>query len=1053
MRNIMKIHKNCCSHITTGIALLSGLMLFTGALLLPHEASSATISCSSGVSGCHFTPTVKDGTGRNVPSGRFLGSHARHAGYSTGSKRQYVYACSRCHPSSGYTNAHQTGFKNITGSSLPGNRYSAGKKIANTNSPAFGNCGNISCHSSGRASGMGQAQYSSARWGGTKTCLGCHGGRNGANPARSIGNFTLTTTHSQHLKYPAANINCQICHAKTAADAATLKNYTGVQHHINGVRDVTFTNIAYASYTSYKSTEAGSSANTRVCTNTSCHGGRTRSAWSASTQNTDHQCAHCHGTVGTAASTPVTGANRYNLRFFAPGYKKPGTVGTSTDQIVNSNDMRVGSHFKHLSSAYMKNIKCNECHLVPSTPFSADTNHTLNTTRYNSGTLAFGQASSARWNGVTSTHLATFAGYTNGTAVKAATCSSVYCHGSRLKNNDTAGSYRKPYWNYSAMINYTNPAQACGRCHGNPPTSVSAQHNGKTPTTSCSTCHGSVVNASGVIINKALHINGNVEATSGHAFPYPGATHSVATGATNPASNCSCHDYTNTGSYPVAAGIAPNCRACHTVGLLRTVATSSCYDCHGASATDGRPNAGTAFPNWSGSHSTHVVGQGMACSACHANGGTGNAAHGHSNGTAKTRTTVNVSGSFTYTAASQTCSSVSCHGNAVWSVTQFDCLGCHASATGGVRAITPELGSSSSYKSHHITGIATTKWHCIVCHAEGDHSTGGTVSSLHKNGTVELRNVDNEGNPGTAGTHYYVMPTTMTAAAWANMDTFCFRCHDATGATGIAMSSATALTTAPTSPQALTPFADTRTNSYDAVQRGRVIDVDSQFTTTNYSHHAVKAAKYTAAGGLPFQNTAYSKTLESLGVTNVDDNSRLHCHDCHYLNGHGTANAEYMLQNNVGADALHTASTYGCLKCHVTAYSADHAGGNGSDFQAGRTGSGNVMNMSCAACHNCGGVGWGGIHGGNYRYTPGGSPGWTWNSTTATVTNSGTTQSTYRFMPGLNNNGYAPGNWTSATIGGSCYTNPDSAWGGCAKHAGGAGAGSREQGGARALSY
>jgi len=515
MRNIMKIHKNCCSHITTGIALLSGLMLFTGALLLPHEASSATISCSSGVSGCHFTPTVKDGTGRNVPSGRFLGSHARHAGYSTGSKRQYVYACSRCHPSSGYTNAHQTGFKNITGSSLPGNRYSAGKKIANTNSPAFGNCGNVSCHSSGRASGMGQAQYSSARWGGTKTCLGCHGGRNGANPARSIGNFTLTTSHSQHLKYPAANINCQICHAKTAADAATLKNFTGVQHHINGVRDVTFTNIAYASYTSYKSTEAGSSANTRVCTNTSCHGGRTRSAWSASTQNTDHQCAHCHGTVGTAASTPVTGANRYNLRFFAPGYKKTGTVGTSTDQIVNSNDMRVGSHFKHLSSAYMKNIKCNECHLVPSTPFSADTNHTLNTTRYNSGTLAFGQASSARWNGVNSQHLATFAGYTNGTAVKAATCSSVYCHGSRLKNNDTAGSYRKPYWNYSAMINYTNLTQACGRCHGNPPTSVTGSHNGKAATTSCNSCHPSVVDATGRIINKDLHINGKIESAGG----------------------------------------------------------------------------------------------------------------------------------------------------------------------------------------------------------------------------------------------------------------------------------------------------------------------------------------------------------------------------------------------------------------------------------------------------------------------------------------------------------------------------------------------------------
>ena len=166
MRNIMKIHTKCCSHITTGIALFSGLMLFTGALLLPLEASAATISCSSGVSGCHFTPTVKDGTARDVPDGRFLGSHARHSGYSTGTKRQYLFACTRCHPSTSYTNAHQSGYKNITGSSLPGNRYSIGKRIANTNSPAFGNCSNIYCHSNGRATGMGQLQYSSSRWGG-----------------------------------------------------------------------------------------------------------------------------------------------------------------------------------------------------------------------------------------------------------------------------------------------------------------------------------------------------------------------------------------------------------------------------------------------------------------------------------------------------------------------------------------------------------------------------------------------------------------------------------------------------------------------------------------------------------------------------------------------------------------------------------------------------------------------------------------------------------------------------------------------------------------------
>jgi predicted CxxxxCH...CXXCH cytochrome family protein len=1051
MRNIMKIHTKYCSHITTGIALLSGLLLFTGALLLPHEASAAAISCSSGVSGCHFTPTVKDGTARNVPSGRFLGSHARHSGYSTGSKRQYQFACTACHPSASYTNAHQSGYKNITGSSLPGNRYSAGKRIANTNTPAFGNCSNIYCHSNGRATGMGQLQYSSSRWGGSETCLGCHAGRNGAtgSPSRSVGNFTLSTTHSQHLKYPAANINCQICHSKTATDAATLKNFTGVQHHINGVRDVTFTNIAYASYTSYKSTEAGSSANTRVCTNTSCHGGKTRSSWSATAQNTDHQCAHCHGTPGTSAATQVTGANRYNLRFFAPGYKKTGTVGTSTDQNVVSNDIRVGSHFKHLSSAYMRNIKCNECHKVPSTPFSADTNHTLNTLRYNSATLDFSQASSARIligvaSGSTPAQLAAFAGYTNGTGVKAATCSSVYCHGNRLKNGAAGGSYTKPYWNYSAMINYTDKTNACGRCHGNPPSSVSSQHSGKTPTTSCSSCHGSVVNSSGVIINKALHINGQVEATSGHSFPYPGATHSLIAGATNPSANCSCHDYTNAGTYPVAAGTAPACKACHTVGLLRTAASSSCYDCHGAGPADGKPNAGTTFPNWSGSHTTHVTGQGMACSDCHANGGTGSANHGNSNRTAKTRTTVNVqnggTATFTYAAATQTCSSVSCHGTAVWSVTQFDCVSCHGASLNGRRQITG-TGGDFAKNSHHVTSGTLTKWHCIICHAEGNTSTGGTTT-LHKNGSVELRNVDAPGNPGTAGTNYWSIPDTKAAADYTNIDNFCFKCHDAVGSASVAYNGTAVITTGLTATQQQKPFNDNLTNAYDGIARTRVVDVDTQFTATNYSHHAVKAAKYSAAGGLPFN----SITILEGGT--VDDNSRLHCHDCHYLNGHGTAN-EYLLQNSSGADTLHGISSYVCLKCHTATYSTTtHTGGNGSDFvntagavgvtaRAGGKTDGNITGISCTNCHNVGGTGWGGIHGGNNTYTQGG----------------GGSQSTYRFMPGMNNNGYTVTNWTAASSAISCYTNPTTNWGVCTSHTGGKGATVTRVGGARALSY
>jgi len=743
-------------HITTTLSFLGVLVvlpLLAAVMVLPPDASAAAISCSAGVSGCHFSPTVKDGTGRNVPTGRFTGSHARHSGYSTGSKRQYLLACTACHPSSGYTNSHQSGYKNITGSSLPGNRYSAGKKIANTNSPSFGNCSNIYCHSTGRATGMGQLQYSSSKWGGTESCLGCHAGRASANgaPARSVGNFTLSTSHSQHLKYPAANMNCQICHAKTATDAATLKNFTGVQHHVNGVRDVTFTGIPYGTYTSYKSTEVGSSGNTKSCNNVSCHGGKSRGAWSATTINNDNTCVHCHGSATTSSALANTAANR---KFFAPGYKASGVTGTSTDQNVSSNDLRVGSHFKHLSSVYMRAIKCNECHTVPSSPF--DGTH-MATQRYNSQTLTFSQASSATITiGVTApslpTRLATFAGYTNGTAVKAATCSSVYCHGSRLKTGDTSGTYRKPYWNYSAMVNYSDPANACSRCHGNPPTAGSSAgtHSGKAPTTSCSGCHNQVVNASGQIINKTLHINGQVNASGGHVFGYAGYKHYSVAGKT-PWSGCTgCHTNGSNTTYPVARGTAPDCQGCHKyngVGGLKTPSsTSSCYDCHGSSATSAQPNgAATAFPNWSGSHTAHTA-QSYVCDDCHNNAGAGHASHGNYSGIAKTRANVTVafntakSGTAaTYASGTLSCSTSVCHGqkSPAWGavVPAIQCFRCHgsqsASSLVGYTSATlaPGTGNMDTNRTTGVTarggmhqehlkgtmGIAD-KVRCVECH-------------------------------------------------------------------------------------------------------------------------------------------------------------------------------------------------------------------------------------------------------------------------------------------------------------------------------------------------
>jgi predicted CxxxxCH...CXXCH cytochrome family protein len=461
-------------------AATNGTMVAFG--LLPYASPSLSFAVTL-CTDCHGYPPV-DGTSRNNPAGTFPGSHNKHSGSAI---NQYSYTCGTCHYNATTTN-HSTGFKNITGSRVPGNAYSQTKKVPISNSPTLGTCNNVTCHSTGRTN----VQYANAlAWGQTGTCLSCHGGRNGpaGNPAKSVQGFGLSTTHSQHLKYSAVTtiMNCNVCHSKTATDAATLKNYSGVIYHANGQPNVLFTNLTYASYTSYKTA-------TKKCSNTSCHGGTSRSAWTnQGAINSNHTCTHCHG-VPTGIP-----ANNTNRNFYAPGW---GGTGTSTDNISVNTDIRVGAHFVHLSSVYAKKMKCNECHAVPSTPFEG--NH-MNTLRYNSTTLTFAQASSAVLNSVSPAFVA-------GTPVAAATCTTTYCHGSSMKNGDTSGTDRSPAWN-SNLTTGTPGTAECARCHGNPPTAgtTALQHSGYAATVSCNGCHSPVVSPSGAIINKSLHMNGSID--------------------------------------------------------------------------------------------------------------------------------------------------------------------------------------------------------------------------------------------------------------------------------------------------------------------------------------------------------------------------------------------------------------------------------------------------------------------------------------------------------------------------------------------------------------
>jgi len=317
-----------------------------------------------------------------------------------------------------------------------------------------------------------------------------------------------------------------------------------------------------------------------------------------------------------------------------------------------------------------------------------------------------------------------------------------------------------------------------------------------------------------------------------------------------------------------------------------------------------------------------------------------------------------------------------------------DCVSCHAVAApqhgtdlvndnNGIRAITGakgEFGGNVAKKSHHVVnadGSDPTSAQCLGCHAEGKIVRGAVLidSNFHmKDGNIYLRNgggipaaqlaTELGGNTSVKmkGATPFGAYSTVSVFPWNPvtpnhnlMDQFCFSCHNANGAPLAAGIGNTALN----------PFADTISNGYDQMQRGKVVNVYGQFDKANASHHAVRGKRYSGrtraadarqiltpatfanTSSAAFNGVAYaagkagpgvrqtlfdagffSTTYVPLGTTaTLGDDSLLHCGDCHTvgqssntnttfnkaaIGAHGSVN-EYMLRNSQGTDALHNA--------------------------------------------------------------------------------------------------------------------------------------------------
>ena len=235
-----------------------------------------------------------------------------------------------------------------------------------------------------------------------------------------------------------------------------------------------------------------------------------------------------------------------------------------------------------------------------------------------------------------------------------------------------------------------------------------------------------------------------------------------------------------------------------------------CYDCHSGANTGGHPGT-------------------QQCSSCH-----GPAQYG----------------GITVSAANYGVRCTPCHGDIhalAAPPAQTSCIQCHAvnqnagagfvQDNNGVRSITNEFAKWS----HHVTGVNLQDAHCAACHLAGKVSSDGTKIMVDHtyhaaDAKIHLRNADTDGD----------FQWDPAAPSHTTMDNFCMSCHDADGANSdqSAAIRTIMIPAAGATASNINPFADTISNQYDKMLRGRVVDASGQFNTANASHHAVKGKKY-----------------------------------------------------------------------------------------------------------------------------------------------------------------------------------------------------------------
>jgi predicted CxxxxCH...CXXCH cytochrome family protein len=319
--------------------------------------------------------------------------------------------------------------------------------------------------------------------------------------------------------------------------------------------------------------------------------------------------------------------------------------------------------------------------------------------------------------------------------------------------------------------------ETCATCHGFPPlqTRSGAPH---PQSQACFACHAQTVDRANQLIPGGPHANGVIDSNFGHAEPsYVGRHSGDAIADIQLCSVCHGQDYG--GGVAVVGGeerVSPSCNACHA-GFGFANWQSNCTFCHGTrntaftfeSLAEAAPPQGVregTVPTdpQVGAHQKHlgngsVLSNGFPCWICHAlNGGLD-----HLDGLAPITFQLHPlasSGGATpsFTKATQTCSSVYCHGSTLqggaatepqWTVALTACSSCHG--------IPPPTGQH---------GVHTAKVACAECHA------GYTDTTVNKDTHVDGTRTVNRVVIGPAPTFTHTVLPAEPVQGWD-----CAACH------------------------------------------------------------------------------------------------------------------------------------------------------------------------------------------------------------------------------------------------------------------------------------